>query len=159
MPYPYIKVLFSLKCRSVDAVSVQSSPPPSQPVVQMYSTGIAVISIASVGLAGLRVHLQAANCEGILTNKLYGIGHPNHHIQMPVRRKESTVTERTQALTLHASGTRLPEIKAITSIKKAPSYKFLKKAKQRGYVPGGLVLPEHVEMRLAVGGLLLSTNV
>ncbi|KAK3896401.1 hypothetical protein C8A05DRAFT_20615, partial [Staphylotrichum tortipilum] len=63
---------------------------------------------------------------------------------MPIHRKHSTIAERTQALTLHACGTKYSEIEAITGIKAEAFKQLLRKAKQRGYLPGGPVKDEHV---------------
>lgn len=64
---------------------------------------------------------------------------------MPVLRRESTIVERTQALTLHAKGAKYPEIEAQTSIKKEAFKALLRRAKERGYIPGGRIQEAHVE--------------
>jgi len=64
--------------------------------------------------------------------------------KMPVHRKESTVVERTQALTLHAAGSGYDKIEAITGIKKDAFKAMLRRAKSRGYVPGDAVKEAHV---------------
>ncbi|KAK0735098.1 hypothetical protein B0T26DRAFT_628421, partial [Lasiosphaeria miniovina] len=62
-----------------------------------------------------------------------------------VHRKDSTIAERVQALTLHANSAKIPQIEAITGIKKAAFYAPLKKAKDRGYAPGDKIQDRHVE--------------
>ncbi|KAK3905184.1 hypothetical protein C8A05DRAFT_12978 [Staphylotrichum tortipilum] len=64
---------------------------------------------------------------------------------MPVLRKQSTIAERSQALTLHACGAKSQEIQDKTGIKQSAFYTLLRKAKSRGYIPGGPVKQEHVE--------------
>lgn len=63
---------------------------------------------------------------------------------MPIHRKESTLAERVQALTLHAVGKSYTEIEALTGIRKEGFRSLLKKAKSRGYIPGNKILDEHV---------------
>lgn len=52
--------------------------------------------------------------------------------------------QRIQALTLYGTGTKISEIEAITGIKANTFYAILRRAKERGYVPGGPVKEEHV---------------
>lgn len=61
---------------------------------------------------------------------------------MPVVRKQSTVAERTQALTLHAGGHTYQEIEALTGIKCSTFKALLRRAKERGYVVGNAI-PQH----------------
>lgn len=64
---------------------------------------------------------------------------------MPIQRKETSIAQRVQALTLHAKGAATAEIEAVTGIKKDTFKALLRKAKLRGYSPGGPVKDEHVE--------------
>lgn len=61
------------------------------------------------------------------------------------RGKEATITERTQALTLHSTGAGYAKIEEVTGIKKGAFAHLLRKAKERGYVKGGRVDLCHVE--------------
>ncbi|KAK3379363.1 hypothetical protein B0T24DRAFT_546277, partial [Lasiosphaeria ovina] len=62
-----------------------------------------------------------------------------------VYRKNYTIAERVQALTLHANGVKIPQIEAITGIKKHAFYTLLKKAKSRGYTPSDKIEERHIE--------------
>ncbi len=70
---------------------------------------------------------------------------------MPIHRKHSTIAERAQALTLHACGTKISDIEAITGIKKETFKSLLSRAKKRGYCPGGPVKDEHVQDAPRIG--------
>lgn len=58
--------------------------------------------------------------------------------------KHTTLSQRVQALTLHATGAKISEIEAITGVKEWTFYAILSRAKRRGYVPGGPIKDEHV---------------
>ncbi|KAH6635979.1 hypothetical protein F5144DRAFT_161575 [Chaetomium tenue] len=62
----------------------------------------------------------------------------------PIPRKESTLVERVQALTLHSKGAKTPEIENITGIRKEAFKALLRRAKDRGYCVGGPIKEEHV---------------
>ena len=64
---------------------------------------------------------------------------------MTVPRKESTIAQRVQALTLHSTGAKPPEIESVTGIKKNAFKALLRRAKDRGYQPGGRIKDEYVE--------------
>ncbi|EAQ91526.1 predicted protein [Chaetomium globosum CBS 148.51] len=61
-----------------------------------------------------------------------------------IPRKESTLVERVQALTLHSKGAKTPEIENITGIKKQAFKALLRRARERGYCVGGPIKEEHV---------------
>ncbi|KAK4248927.1 hypothetical protein C7999DRAFT_30617 [Corynascus novoguineensis] len=58
--------------------------------------------------------------------------------------KYTSIAQRTQALTLHAMGIKHSEIEAKTGVKKEAFKSLLRRAKDRGYIPGGPVKEEHV---------------
>ncbi|KAK4148760.1 hypothetical protein C8A00DRAFT_19463 [Chaetomidium leptoderma] len=61
-----------------------------------------------------------------------------------VHRKQSTTTERAQALLLHTQG-KAREIEDLTRIKKDSFKSLLRKAKGRGYYPGDPVKDKYME--------------
>ncbi|AEO61168.1 hypothetical protein MYCTH_61415 [Thermothelomyces thermophilus ATCC 42464] len=62
----------------------------------------------------------------------------------PGKGKCTTVVQRTQALTLHSMGVKTSEIEAKTGVKKEALKSLLRRAKARGYIPGGPIKEEHV---------------
>lgn len=65
---------------------------------------------------------------------------------MPVHRcrKESTIAERVQALTLYSVGQSTAQIEAAVGIASATFRALFRRAKSRGYVVGDKILEEHV---------------
>ncbi|KAK4139458.1 uncharacterized protein C8A04DRAFT_15842 [Dichotomopilus funicola] len=59
-------------------------------------------------------------------------------------RRQSSIAARVQALTLHGLGVKTPEIFRVTGIKRESFKALLRRAKDRGYTPGGPIKDGHV---------------
>jgi hypothetical protein len=71
---------------------------------------------------------------------------------------EITITQRSQALSLHASGTARGRIEELTGYSSSGFSRLLRKAKSRGYVIGGPILPYYIEDEPRTGRPLILTE-
>jgi hypothetical protein len=67
------------------------------------------------------------------------------------RNAEFDIAQRTQALSLHAEGSTRATIQEKTGYSPSGFTRLLQKAKQRGYVVGGVIINAHVEDKPRTG--------